>query len=603
MEQKKVFLFGDQATPILDDLQATLLIRNNAILKQFLDEAFLSLRQDISALPSEECSCFPQAETLGLVLEDVRKGKDSATLDSALLCIYEIAYYIDYIAKRGIQHPAASSSFLGFCTGSFAAAAISCSRTIFDLIGVGRQAVIVAFRVGLHVQRRAAILGSQKNSSWSVVLAATQEDEANRALAGFYKEKAIPLLSQPYVGAVAPNTVTISGPPDVLDQLLSFSFFSQRKSFSIPIHGPYHCSQGYTDSDLGGILNTFLDGVQHLDQEVRISNISCVSGSILEKSSYGELLRQSISDVLTQQIRIDKVTTRLTELTSDHEDITLIPINTQIAQSLSASLARSGKSVRVDNNSSPSSSRDLSGSPNPDHNSSQIAIIGFSGRFPEANSLAEFWDLLQQGLDVHKPAPADRFNAEKHYDPTGQRKNTNKVKSGCWLKEPGLFDARFFRMSPREACQADPAQRLALLTAYEALEMAGIVPDRTPSTLRHRVGVFYGTTSDDWREVNSGQNIDTYFIPGGNRAFIPGRINYFFKFSGPSISVDTACSSSLAAINIAITSLLERQCDTAVAGGTNVMTNPDNFAGLDRGHFLCKDGNCKTFDDKADGYC
>lgn len=87
------------------------------------------------------------------------------------------------------------------------------------------------------------------------------------------------------------------------------------------------------------------------------------------------------------------------------------------------------------------------------------------------------------------------------------------------------------------------------------------------------------------------------------RAFAPGRINYHFKFSGPSFSVDTACSSSLAAINIACNSLWQGDCDTAVAGGLNVLTNPDIFAGLSRGQFLSKTGNCKTFDDQADGYC
>lgn len=141
------------------------------------------------------------------------------------------------------------------------------------------------------------------------------------------------------------------------------------------------------------------------------------------------------------------------------------------------------------------------------------------------------------------------------------------------------------------------------MTAFEALEMAGVVPDRTPSTQRDRVGVFYGMTSDDWREVNGGQDIGTYYIPGCNRAFTPGRINYFFKFSGPSVNVDTACSSSAAAINLACNSLWRNDCDMAVAGGTNVMTSPDSFAGLDKGHFLCKSGNCKTFDDGADGYC
>ena len=133
--------------------------------------------------------------------------------------------------------------------------------------------------------------------------------------------------------------------------------------------------------------------------------------------------------------------------------------------------------------------------------------------------------------------------------------------------------------------------------------MAGFVPNRTPSTQRNRVVVFYGMTSDDWREVNRGQNVDTYFIPGENRAFTPGRINYHFKFSGPSFNVDTACSSSFAAINLACNSLWRGDCDTAIAGSTNVLTNPDNFAGLDRGHFLSTTGNCNTFDDGADGYC
>ena len=158
-------------------------------------------------------------------------------------------------------------------------------------------------------------------------------------------------------------------------------------------------------------------------------------------------------------------------------------------------------------------------------------------------------------------------------------------------------------MSPREAAQTDPMQRLMLSTAYEAMEMAGIVPGRTPSTKADRIGTFYGQTSDDWREINAAQDIDTYFISGGVRAFGAGRINYYFKFSGPSFIVDTACSSSLAAIQLACTSLQAGECDTAFTGGANVLTNPDIFSGLSRGHFLSKTGSCKTFDNDADGYC
>ncbi len=82
---------------------------------------------------------------------------------------------------------------------------------------------------------------------------------------------------------------------------------------------------------------------------------------------------------------------------------------------------------------------------------------------------------------------------------------------------------------------------------------------------------------------------------GGNRAFIPGRVNYHFKFSGPSYTIDTACSSSLAALYLACNALWRGEVDTAIVGGTNVLTNPDMTAGLDRGHFLSRTGNCKTF--------
>ena len=76
-------------------------------------------------------------------------------------------------------------------------------------------------------------------------------------------------------------------------------------------------------------------------------------------------------------------------------------------------------------------------------------------------------------------------------------------------------------MSPREATQTDPMHRLGLASAYEALEMAGYVPNRSPSTRLERIGTFYGQTSDDWREINEAQDIDTYFITAGVRAFAP----------------------------------------------------------------------------------
>src|SRR5213078_4998 len=101
----------------------------------------------------------------------------------------------------------------------------------------------------------------------------------------------------------------------------------------------------------------------------------------------------------------------------------------------------------------------------------KIAIVGMSGRFPDAASHELFWDLLEKGLDVHRPVPADRYPVDTHTDPTSKKKNTSHTPFGNFIENPGLFDARFFNMSPREAAQTDPMQRLMLVTAYEAMEM------------------------------------------------------------------------------------------------------------------------------------
>lgn len=199
--------------------------------------------------------------------------------------------------------------------------------------------------------------------------------------------------------------------------------------------------------------------------------------------------------------------------------------------------------------------------------------------------------------------PVDRFDVDVHTDPTRKRTNTSITPYGCFVDNPELFDGYLFNLSLREAQETCPMQRLALVTAYEALESSGYVANRTSSTNLSRIGKFYGQSSDDYHESNTSQEVGTYFIPGGNRAFGLGRINNFFKFYGPRFNCDTACSPSLATIQIACTSLWSGDTDMAVAGGVNILTNSDAFAGLSNGHFLSRTGSCKTWYSQADGYC
>ncbi|KAK3685036.1 hypothetical protein B0T22DRAFT_409111, partial [Podospora appendiculata] len=336
--------------------------------------------------------------------------------------------------------------------------------------------------------------------------------------------------------------------------------------------------------------------------------MSCTTGTWLSVTDTKSLLKSVVHEILNETLMFSKVLDGCLERAQKFKgkSCLILPLGpTQNAATL-ANLLKAKTELEVILRKPPAVSPESTASSIGNHGPSgkcKLAIVGMAGRFPDAASHEKLWELLEKGLDVHREVPPDRFNVDTHYDPTGKAVNTSHTPYGCWIENPGFFDPRFFNMSPREAFQTDPMQRMALSTAYEALEMSGYVPNRTPSTRLDRIGTFYGQTSDDWREINAAQEVDTYFITGGVRAFGPGRINYHFGFSGPSLNIDTACSSSAAAIQIACSALWARDCDTAICGGLSCMTNPDIFAGLSRGQFLSKKGPCATFDNEADGYC
>ncbi|KAI0003486.1 ketoacyl-synt-domain-containing protein [Xylariaceae sp. FL0662B] len=596
----KLYLFGDQTYDIRPYLKDLMLHRHNPVLENFLVKAYDAIRTEIYRLPAETRDDLPRFTCLDDLVSWKQDGKSCAALDMAVTCIYQLGVFISQVDTWDFH--ANNSRVLGLCTGALAAAAVGCSRNTLELVPAAVDAVVVAFRTGIRVTDMAQRLQPSDSSdqSWAIIVPGLASADAVRR---FCEHTILPLSARPYVSAYAPNGITVSGPPRSLDLLARSGNLHNSGLKSIQIYGPYHAPHLYSPDDVDEIVGSLTPCNIHS----RPNHIPVFSstGRTVENGSFGELLKAAVRQILLQPIRWNDILEELQVYLQREQPKTfsIAPIATKADHLIYTALKQT--SLRTLLSYTPAQSQ-LSVAEEGSYSSPRnpkLAIIGMSGRFPGAKDNEAFWDLLYQGLDVHKPVPALHWDAKTHVDPTGTRKNTSATAFGCWLDDPAGFDARFFNISPREAPQIDPAQRLALMTAYEAIEQAGIVADATPSTRRDRVGVFYGVTSMDWMETNSAQNIDTYFIPGGNMAFIPGRINYFFKFSGPSFAINTACSSSLAGINLACNSLWRGDIDTAIAGGTNVLTNPDMTAGLDKGHFLSRTGNCKTFDDSADGYC
>lgn len=224
-----------------------------------------------------------------------------------------------------------------------------------------------------------------------------------------------------------------------------------------------------------------------------------------------------------------------------------------------------------------------------------IAVIGMSCRFPGADSVDEFWELLKEGKSMLSEIPEARFGRGRP-----ARSNSSLRFWGNFLRDMEAFDHGFFKKSPREAVSMDPQQRILLQLAYEALEMSAYFAE---SPKPQDVGCYIGACATDYDFNVASHPPTAYSATGTLRSFLSGKLSHYFGWSGPSLVLDTACSSSAVAIHTACTALRTGQCSQALAGGITLMTSPYLFENFAAAHFLSPTGGSKPFSADADGYC
>ena len=230
-----------------------------------------------------------------------------------------------------------------------------------------------------------------------------------------------------------------------------------------------------------------------------------------------------------------------------------------------------------------------------------IAIVGLACRFPGARTPEEFWQNLAQGVESIQEVPGDRWQIDEFYDPRPRQPGKTISKWGGFLEHVDRFDARFFGISPYEAERIDPQQRLLLELAWEALEHAGHSgAELTGSS----TGVFVGVSVNEYARNVTSQlaSLGGLTASGNYLAVIANRISYFLGVGGPSLAIDTACSSSLVAVHLAVQSLRQQECSSALVGGVQVLLAPDIFIDCSQAGMLAPDGLCKPFDDRANGF-
>jgi microcystin synthetase protein McyG len=236
-----------------------------------------------------------------------------------------------------------------------------------------------------------------------------------------------------------------------------------------------------------------------------------------------------------------------------------------------------------------------------------LAVVGIGCRLPGgARDADALWNMLLDGVDAVSEVSPERWVADDLYDVDPLASGRTNTRWGALLdftRELEGFDERFFGITPREAERMDPQQRLLLETAWEALEHAGLPPDRLAG---QPVGVFVGihSLSADyfWQQARNLDDIDVYTSTGVAHSIVANRLSYLLDLRGPSLAVDTACSSSLVAVHLAGQSLRQRECDVALAGGVNLILTPEVTVAFSKLQMMARDGRCKTFDARADGF-
>lgn len=300
------------------------------------------------------------------------------------------------------------------------------------------------------------------------------------------------------------------------------------------------------------------------------------------------------------------------------DDLNLGVTQTQSQKDASSSLERNGTANEVhhlpqvgrqneDQNQNQSQNQNQNTShPSSDGHDESIAVVGMAIKAPNADDIAEFAEMLKTGKSQHELVTPDRLMFDMLFR---KPPNPDKDQYYCnFMRDTDAFDHKFFKRSPREAVSMDPQARLSLQCAYQAVEQSGYFSELQPRdesarNWKNHIGIYVGCCGSDY-EHNAGNHEPNAFTgTGGFRSFVSGRISHYFGWTGPNMLYDTACSSAAVAIHAACRSILTGESSAALAGGANVMTGMQWFQDMAAGSFLSPTGQCKPFDDKADGYC
>lgn len=226
-----------------------------------------------------------------------------------------------------------------------------------------------------------------------------------------------------------------------------------------------------------------------------------------------------------------------------------------------------------------------------------LAIVGIGCSFPGASDVEAFWELMTSAKEAVREVPEERRELERNGRSELDWADVMASSRGGYLEDIHEFDGRFFEISPAEMRAMDPQQRLVMTTAWQALQDAGYDREALSGT---STGVFVGQSGSDFARIYDGPPVRAG--SGMAPSITANRLSYWLNLRGPSAVVDAACASSLLAMDQALLYLRAGRCDMAIVGGVNAILSLETTAALAQAQMLSAKGQCRPFDEGADGY-
>jgi amino acid adenylation domain-containing protein len=229
-----------------------------------------------------------------------------------------------------------------------------------------------------------------------------------------------------------------------------------------------------------------------------------------------------------------------------------------------------------------------------------IAIIGLTGRYPQARTLAEFWENLKAGRDSITEIPVERWDHQQYFDAQKGKLGKSYSKWGGFIEGVDQFDPLFFNIAPRDALFMDPQQRLFLEIVWTLLESVGYTRELLQREYQSKVGLYVGSMYQQYNLLRA-DIVTESAVALASYSAIANRTSHFFGLQGPSVAIDTMCSSAAIAIHIACNDLRNGECQLAIVGGVNLTIEPKKYLALSQAQLIGSHPGSRSFAD-ADGY-